>query len=302
MDNMGNDILVSCTVVSYNSEKTIVETLESIKSQTYRNIELIVSDDCSKDNTVLVCRGWIEKNKDRFVRTELITVEKNTGVCENCNRVKRACRGEWVKGVAADDILLPNCVADFVEYVKAKPEAMWVSSYIRVYRDYFNEENIVSRNESTDSSFFDMTAEEQLKKIALWNVIKAPSLFINRELGKEVGYYDSTYSFEDYPYYLKILEHGYKCFFLQKETVGYRLHESISHNKGTLFNYKFLQESRRFHREKCFKYLTPRQIKGQFAIWKFQDIIVALNLNKDKPVIRFIYNKLFAILKKIYNN
>ena len=57
MDNMGNDILVSCTVVSYNSEKMIVETLESIKSQTYRNIELIVSDDCSKDNTVLVCRG-----------------------------------------------------------------------------------------------------------------------------------------------------------------------------------------------------------------------------------------------------
>lgn len=83
---MGNNILVSCTVLSYNSAKTILETLESIKAQTYQNIELIVSDDCSKDNTVELCRQWIAVNKNRFVRVVLLTVKENTGVCANGNR------------------------------------------------------------------------------------------------------------------------------------------------------------------------------------------------------------------------
>lgn len=55
--------LVSVSVITYNSAKTVLETLESIKAQTYQNLELIVSDDCSTDNTVELCRNWIEQNK-----------------------------------------------------------------------------------------------------------------------------------------------------------------------------------------------------------------------------------------------
>ena len=72
-----NQPLVSVTVITYNSSKTVLETLDSIKAQTYQNLELIVSDDCSTDDTVELCRNWIEQNKERFVRTELLTVEKN---------------------------------------------------------------------------------------------------------------------------------------------------------------------------------------------------------------------------------
>ena len=72
--------LVSVPVITYNSSKTVLETLDSIYNQTYQNLELIVSDDCSTDNTVGICREWIEAHKKRFVRTELLTVEKNTGV------------------------------------------------------------------------------------------------------------------------------------------------------------------------------------------------------------------------------
>ncbi len=51
--------LVSIIVCTYNSSKYVLETLESAKEQTYQNVELIVSDDCSTDNTVELCRKWI---------------------------------------------------------------------------------------------------------------------------------------------------------------------------------------------------------------------------------------------------
>ena len=78
--------LVSVCVVTYNSAATIVDTLESIKAQTYQNLELVVSDDCSKDDTVKVCREWIAANKDRFAAATVIESEVNTGVSANCHR------------------------------------------------------------------------------------------------------------------------------------------------------------------------------------------------------------------------
>lgn len=78
--------LVSVVVVIYNSSQTVIETLESIKAQTYKNIELVISDDDSKDTSVEICKKWVEKNKNRFVRTKIITHTPNTGTSANMNR------------------------------------------------------------------------------------------------------------------------------------------------------------------------------------------------------------------------
>ncbi|KAA6320476.1 putative glycosyltransferase EpsE, partial [termite gut metagenome] len=105
---MNEQPLVSIVVITYNSSKYVLETLESAKVQTYQNIELIVSDDCSTDDTVDVCQNWLDENKERFVRTELLIVLKNTGVSANCNRGYKVAKGEWIKGVAGDDMLFPH--------------------------------------------------------------------------------------------------------------------------------------------------------------------------------------------------
>ncbi|GAB1452027.1 hypothetical protein MASR2M47_20830 [Draconibacterium sp.] len=102
--------LVSIVVITYNSSKFILDTLESAKEQTYQNLELIITDDCSTDNTIEICQNWIEKNSYRFVNTELITVEKNTGTAPNANRGLKVSKGEWIKFIAGDDFLLTNCI------------------------------------------------------------------------------------------------------------------------------------------------------------------------------------------------
>ena len=85
MENL-RDPLVSVIIVTYNSSKFVLETLESVKNQSYENIELIVSDDASTDKTVDLCKEWIRKNKDRFAKAKLVTAEKNSGIPANCNQ------------------------------------------------------------------------------------------------------------------------------------------------------------------------------------------------------------------------
>ena len=65
--DLPSEPLVSIIVMTYNSEKYILETLESVRAQTYKNIELLVTDDCSIDNTVELVNVWIQENKFRFL-------------------------------------------------------------------------------------------------------------------------------------------------------------------------------------------------------------------------------------------
>lgn len=101
---------VTVSVTTYNSAKYVAETLESIKNQSYPNLILQISDDCSTDNTIDICKSWINKNKDRFVKTKIIVPESNTGVTGNCNRAWDACETRYFKGIAGDDLLLPYCI------------------------------------------------------------------------------------------------------------------------------------------------------------------------------------------------
>ena len=70
--------VVTISVITYNSSKYVLETLESIKAQTYPNIRLQICDDCSTDNTIELCKKWIKDNKERFVKTKIIIPPANT--------------------------------------------------------------------------------------------------------------------------------------------------------------------------------------------------------------------------------
>ncbi|MDP5081486.1 MAG: glycosyltransferase family 2 protein [Winogradskyella sp.] len=126
--------LVSIIILTYNSSKYVLETLESAKAQSYRNIELIVSDDCSTDNTVEICEIWIEANKDCFIKSEIICTETNTGIPANCNRALNNAKGEWIKYIAGDDILEKECITSFVNFCLSEPKARIVESISQFFK------------------------------------------------------------------------------------------------------------------------------------------------------------------------
>jgi alpha-1,3-rhamnosyltransferase len=243
--------LVSVSVIVYNSSKTIVETMDSIYNQTYPNLELIVSDDFSTDNTVQVCCDWVKAHKDRFVRTELLTVEKNTGISANLNRAERACHGEWVKTIAGDDLLLPNCVSDYMDYVKNNPDAIYVFGKVQFFGSV---DGNYSRYERLfDYSFFSLDPEKQLYRlIFVGNCVPASSCFYSLEKvrGLGLGEYDERILLlEDYPNWIRLLKKGIRFHFLDKEVVKYRIN-GISN--GVRPSPSFFADGKRFELYYCY--------------------------------------------------
>lgn len=288
-----NEELVSCTVLSYNSSATIVETLNSIKAQTYHNIELIVSDDCSKDDTLEVCRDWIRLNKDRFVRVELLTVDKNSGVCANGNRARKACKGEWIKGIAADDILTDDCIENNMNFVREHPETSFIASCMSIYNKSFTPDNCIENKRNPwNVDVYTQPREVQLRKMAFCSYVYAPATFYRKSLFENVGGFNTQYGYEDWPFYIRVLEYGYRIDYMDKVTVCYRIHQSLSHDKGKLFNYKLSQKTRRFVKEKCNKYYTWKQYLATNILYYVESIMFFLHLDKDTAITRFVYEKI----------
>ena len=216
--------LVSIVVVTYNSSSTILETLDSIKAQTYRNIELIVSDDHSTDNTREIVSVWVGVNKDRFVHSELVTTDKNTGVAGNLNRGVEQTHGEWIKIFAADDLLISTAVEEFVNFVQCDSQIRICISDLKLYTD----EGVVSdKTREIYNNHFrcaQETYEQQLNRIKYEMRFAGPGILFQRSLYDEVGGFQVKYPYdEEWPFFYNVLKKGVRIYPIEKKLIKYRI-------------------------------------------------------------------------------
>ncbi len=265
--------LVTVGVISYNSSKTIIETLDSIYSQSYQNIELIISDDGSKDNTITLCSEWLEEHSARFIKSLILTSDKNHGTAINCNHLINNATGEWLKTIAADDILLPNCICDCISYVSAIPWVEWFFGKIRCYTNTFEEKNYRPRIDYYQGKKLLMgSGDNEVQKSIIIEAcyVEAPAVFIKTHLIRAVGGYDERYPLmEDWPLWKKLTFAGYPCYFLDKEIVGYRVHKNSTTNSTTkLFNINFVKTEYSFIKNELFP-LNSKQFKLKKKLYYF---------------------------------
>jgi len=244
--------LVSIVVITFNSSKYVLETLESAKAQAYQNIELIVTDDCSVDNTLSVCTEWIEKNKNRFIRTELISVKKNTGIVPNLNRGLNAVKGEWIKFIAGDDRLNDNCIERFYEEVYQNPEIEVIFSNVSV--------NGIDKPEDYLPKFFLLESKEQYLNLLKGNFLPAPGFFIKSTTLKQLNGFDEQFPFlDDYPLFIKILKSGRKLYYVNDFLVYYRdNNDSVSHSK--VMNINYVRSLKLFYKKVLLPELTANKM------------------------------------------
>lgn len=114
--------LVSVLIPAYNHEQYVKSTIQSILMQDYPEIELIIIDDGSMDNTLQIIKEMRDECEKRFTRVDISTQE-NQGTCVTLNRLISKAAGEYVLLIASDDELLPGAISAMVRQLESKPEA-----------------------------------------------------------------------------------------------------------------------------------------------------------------------------------
>lgn len=220
--------LVSVIVITYNSSKYVLETLESIKVQSYKNIELVITDDCSTDETVDICKKWLDENHSFFIDTKITSVSKNTGISANCNRGVKKANGEWVKIIAGDDALYKDGIENLLTFALLNKAKVIHSDYESFMNSFMPEFINVRSKKYNYYMTSNLASAKEQHSFLLWNYnIVAPTVLINKELLCMVGLFDERIPMiEDQPMWLKLTEKGIKIFYLEKKTVKYRISEN----------------------------------------------------------------------------
>lgn len=272
--------LVSIIVITYNSAKYVIETLESTKAQTYQNIELIISDDCSTDNTFNICHKWIEENKSFFFRAELLTAENNTGISANCNRGYMASSGSWLKIIAGDDILANTAIEELVQYVTSYKDA----------KIKFLVSGLAAFNEETEFlpiypplKFTSSNASQQLKYLLKRrNCVSGSTFFLERSTFNTLGGFDINYPmFEDLPLLIKYTQNNFKIWCLNKPLIRYRIHTTNISFGG---NASFMSSTKKYTSD----VIIPLWKKEKMYLWLWHYYLDSLKTNKSKSVIRIL--------------
>jgi glycosyltransferase involved in cell wall biosynthesis len=225
--------LISIIISTYNSSDFIIATLDSIKDQTYQRIQLIISDDCSTDQTVKICTNWLVANSRRFTDSKIIQSSKNTGVVGNANRGLKIANGAWIKFLAGDDILMPEYCETLIREATEKKLVLICSKILP-----FSDEDISPIKASIESiqkyweDNYDFFAGDQLENYLKRYFIPSPSVLIKKELLDQTNGFDEDFPVEDVPYWLKLLNLGYRFYLVDEYLVRYRIHsKSLSNSK-----------------------------------------------------------------------
>ncbi len=218
--------LVTVVVGCYNHSRYIVECLNSIKAQTYNNIELLIGDDASPDNSVEVIDQWLQENN---YPAKTVYHDKNTGVVKMLNECMEHVHGKHVKFIAADDFLHPDCISRSVTELEK-----YGDEYGMIFTDIFT----VDENSNRITDFADYNAlglvdrevfRREQKKI---NRIAAISTLVRTDVMRETGPYSEDFFLEDYYKWLQINERYY-IGYVSEKLCYYRLHnENISKKKA----------------------------------------------------------------------
>ncbi len=272
---MMNNPLVSVIVASYNAEKFIVQTLDSVFDQDYDNLELIVSDDASIDTTVHLVEMWLAEKGARFARYQILRTRKNTGISANLNRGAKAATGDYFKFLGSDDLMMSNCVSTLVAGIGNADMA-----FVNLY--WFSDKSTKVHLDNPQmclkpipTSFANLPANpsrELLKRTVLLSsqyggykmFAGLLSALIKRSAFFDVGLFDKAYPYwEDYPFMCRMVFAGKTMVHTNASCALFRRHrDGISSDDVDFANLNLAQT--RYYRDFirfCYDFRFPEMKK-----------------------------------------
>ena len=238
---MENEKLVSILIPAYNHEHYIKETILSIINQTYKNIELIIVDDGSVDNTWNAIQSLRDECERRFSNIHFETQE-NKGTYITLNKLISKAAGEYVLIIASDDIAKPDLIKTECEFLDNNPEySLVVADNEIIDKDskvvyWTKKRNIVQqKNKASFKSYADFL--QKSNKIDLkshdfgnyyslyWGNHVPNGYLIRKNIFDKTGYFTPEAPMDDHYLMLQIAKYS-KMGFIDKILYSYRWHDS----------------------------------------------------------------------------
>lgn len=216
---------VTILAIVYNQAKYIDDFMQSLVNQTYKNIEVIVADDCSTDNSFEKILLWKKQLEKRFDSVKIVQTPQNVGIVKNINNALKYVTGEYFKWIACDDMMLPSATEQLVKELNDNPQ------YGLVYSNYYtcsedeNYDEFVRQNHVVHKST--VIAEQSRYAQALYenDFIVAPTIMTRWKVIEQLELFDENIGVEDWGTWIEIAL-NYEIGFLDQVTAGYRIVEN----------------------------------------------------------------------------
>ena len=269
---MSKNPLVTVICLCYNHESYVVETLNSVINQVYPSIELIIVDDFSTDNSKTIITTWLKKHP----KIQFIANENNLGNTKSFNKALKIAKGEYIIDLAADDMLLPNCVASQIK-------AFENSTYKNLGVVYGNAE-LISENSSFYSYYFPVDKYKKVTEnritgdiyenvLSNFDSICSVSAMIKKTVFDQLQGYDETLAYEDLDFWIRA-SRIYEFDFIDKPIMQKRI---LSNSLATNF----------------YKKNDPRTKKIDHSTYLILKKAIKLNQTKQEDL---------AVQKRVHNS
>lgn len=210
----------SILIPAYNAEKYIVDCINSIKRQTFKDWECIIIDDGSVDNTYNIVLDNVLDDKRFIIKKQL-----NQGVAKTRNELLKIAKGEYIVWVDADDLIKENMLCDIAKEMILHKADIYFFDYEIIYNKYNKKIQLFTESKFMSSKEFVKELAEEFNMYSfLWNKV------IKRNLYKEIVF-KNVKMLEDYEILPKIVVVSQEIFYINKIFYSYIQHsKSITHN------------------------------------------------------------------------
>ncbi len=227
---MQENICVTVICSCFNHEKFVNESIKSVLNQPYKNIQLIVIDDFSSDASVSTIQEFI----NNFPEILFIKNNCNLGITKSFNNAVKQAKGDYIIDLAADDVLLPNCI-------ESQLNAFKTSQFENLAIVYGNAELIsekgthisyyfdVNSNLKTTSKIIDGDMYSQI--ISEKTILCSVASMVKKSVFDDLNGYDVNLSYEDFDFWIRV-SRNYNIDFIdavlvQKRIVSNSLHTNF---------------------------------------------------------------------------
>lgn len=222
--NSSSGPLVTIIALCYQHERFVEEALSSLLEQTYANIEIIVVDDASTDDSVARIVSFLKQQKNLPFTVQTLFQDKNIGNCAAFNRGLNQAQGKYIIDFATDDLMLPNRIAEQVAYFETLPNDYGVVFTEAEYIDEAGNHLWFHYRERMRHLRPPPTGEVYANLLARY-FISSPTMMVRRQVFDALHGYDEQLSYEDFDFWVRS-SRNWKYAYLDQCTTQVRKHPS----------------------------------------------------------------------------